>query len=252
MSKANKQRADLLLVEQGSAKTRSKAQSLIMAGVVYCDTQRINKASEVFPNDKILTVKGEDHPYVSRGGVKLKGALDHFDMKVDRHVCLDVGVSTGGFTDCLLKSGATRVYGIDVGYGQLAWELRQDERVVIFEKTNFRHFELSLIKEPIDTAVVDVSFISLTLILPKLKEILSIGHGLKQVLLLVKPQFEAGPQDVGKKGVVRDEAVILKCVNKIIDCAKGLGFEVLGSLQSPIEGPEGNREQLLALTLLIS
>lgn len=248
VSKKNKKiRADQLLVLQGLAESRSKAQSLILAGVVYRGTQRIDKSSEVFPPDTLFTLHGKDHDYVSRGGVKLKGALDHFQVDVKNKICLDVGASTGGFTDCLLKEGAQKVYAVDVGYGQLAWSLRQDPRVVVIERTNFREFDNKLLKDPIDLVVVDVSFISLKLILPKVFEIFKSVNSVTQKILifLIKPQFEVGKFFVGKGGVVRDLEKRDECVRDIQNFCENHFVKVKGVIPSPLLGQDGNQEFLL-------
>ncbi len=240
-------RADQLCVQQGLTPTRSKAQSLILAGVVYSGTQRIDKSSEIFSPDTPLTLRGKDHDFVSRGGVKLKGALDHFQVDIKNKICLDVGASTGGFTDCLLKVGAKKVYTVDVGYGQLAWSLRQDPRVVVIERTNFREFDLSLLKDPIDLVVIDVSFISLKLILPKVFEIFnSQNFSTKKILIcLIKPQFEVGKKFVGKGGIVRDLEKRDECVRDIQNFCETYSINVKGIIPSSLLGQDGNQEFLL-------
>jgi len=240
---SKKSRIDKLLTDRKLAPSREKAQALIMAGVVFAKSQRVDKASEAFAEDVPIEIKGEDHPFVSRGGVKLQGALDHFHVEVKDKVCLDVGASTGGFTDCLLKGGAKKVYAVDVGYGQFHYKLRQDPRVLLFEKVNFRHFERGQVPEAIDLAVIDVSFISLTKILPLLPPFL---RKAAEVLALVKPQFELGPGEA-KKGVVRSMALQKKAVIKIDAVAKSIGFEVLGEVKAAILGPKGNQEWFLWL-----
>lgn len=235
-------RLDTLLVERGIAATRQRAKALILSGSVVVDDHRVEKAGALVSPDADIRVRGEDNPYVSRGGLKLKGALDRFGIDVRGKVALDVGASTGGFTDCLLQEGARRVYAVDVGYGQLAWKLRQDERVVLFERTNIRHFDGRGIEEAIEIAVVDVSFISLTLVLPVVLKLTERGGS---ILALIKPQFEAGRGEVGKKGVVRDPAVHERVVREIVDLSDRLGVAVAGTCESPITGPEGNREFFL-------
>ncbi len=237
-----KTRADLLLVAQGLAATRSEAQALIMAGVVFVDEKRVEKSGDNLPSGVSLTVK-EKLPFVSRGGLKLQGALEHFKVPVLGKTCLDVGASTGGFTDCLLQRGAAKVYAIDVGHGQLHPKLRNDARVVCLEETNFRHFDAREIPEPVTLAVADVSFISLSLILPNIVKVLAPES---DILCLVKPQFELSPKEV-KKGVVTSEDLRRKAVKKIEDVALSLKLEVLGGLDSPIKGPKGNHEYLLYL-----
>ena len=201
---AFRQRLDLLLVERQLAPSRERAQSLILAGKVLVNTERIDKPGKSVDLDSELVVQAQDHPYVSRGGVKLAGAIREFQIEVHDRIALDVGASTGGFTDCLLQHGAQRVYAVDVGYGQLAWKLRQDPRVVNWERTNIRYLDPVNLADPIQLVVVDASFISLRLILPKLYELMTVGS---QLLALVKPQFEAGRKEVGKGGRVKEEAV---------------------------------------------
>ncbi len=244
-------RVDHLLVQKGLAPTRSKAQSYILAGVVLAgpagaETQRVDKASELFSAETEFIIKQKDHEYVSRGGVKLKAALDHFKLDVVDKTCLDVGVSTGGFTDCLLRSGAKKIYGVDVGRGQLDWKLRTDPRVILFEKINFRNFDLSQLNDPIDLIVVDVSFISLTKILPKILEIVS-SQKLEttSIVTLIKPQFEVGPGHIGKGGIVRDEKARVESVERVRSEFEKSGFEIVGILPSPITGQDGNVEYLM-------
>ena len=245
-----KTRADQLLALQGLAPSRERAQSFILSGSVFAGTKRIEKPSEMIPDDTELILKGSDHPYVGRGGVKLKAVLDHFKISPAGKVCIDVGASTGGFTDCLLKEGAKKVYAIDVGYGQLDWSLRNDPRVVVMEKVNFRYFDRSTIGEPIDFATVDVSFISLKKIIPKVVQVLGHGepvepcHG--SIVLLIKPQFEVGRKFVGRGGIVKDEAKKKECVDEIRKFCGELGLEVTGVIPSPIFGHDGNEEFLLA------
>ncbi|WP_088809961.1 MULTISPECIES: TlyA family RNA methyltransferase [Listeria] len=235
-----KERADVLLVEQGLFETREKAKRAIMAGIVFRTDTRIDKPGEKIPVDSALRVKGKTLPYVSRGGLKLEKALQVFDFDVRDKLMLDIGSSTGGFTDCALQNGAKHSYALDVGYNQLAWKLRNDSRVTVMERTNFRHvtpvdFALGLA----DFATIDVSFISLKLILPVLRTVLVTGG---DVMTLIKPQFEAGKENVGKKGIVRDPKIHLAVLEDILTEAAKLGFNVLGIDFSPITGGEGNIE----------
>lgn len=241
-----KQRADLLLVNRGLVESRAKAQALIMAGLVYAGTARVNKAGDMLAEDKELIVKGQDHPWVSRGGVKLAHGLAHFNLSPAGRICLDVGASTGGFTDVLLSNGAAKVYAVDVGHGQLAWKLRADERVNVLEKTNARHLTSQLIPEPITSLVCDASFIGLQIVLPAAMALCGAGAF---AVALIKPQFEAGPEHVGKGGVVRDPAIHAAVCDKISTWWAALpGWRVLGITPSPITGPEGNIEFLIAAT----
>ncbi|MCX4306758.1 MAG: TlyA family RNA methyltransferase [Acetatifactor sp.] len=238
-----KERLDVILVRQGYAPSRERAKALLMAGNVFVDNQREDKAGTLFDENKItIEIKGRTLPYVSRGGLKLERAVDRFSIVLGDKVCMDIGASTGGFTDCMLQNGAVRVYAVDVGHGQLAWKLRNDERVVCMEKTNFRYVTKETITEPVDFASVDVSFISLTRILIPARNLLC-GEG--QMVCLIKPQFEAGREKVGKKGVVRDRKVHTEVVSRIVDYADMIGFNVKGLTYSPIKGPEGNIEYLL-------
>lgn len=240
-----KERLDVILVRQGYAPSREKAKALLMAGNVFVDNQREDKAGTLFDESKIkIEVKGRPLPYVSRGGLKLERAVGQFPIVLQDKVCMDIGASTGGFTDCMLQNGAARVYAIDVGHGQLDWKLRNDERVVCMEKTNFRYVTDENIGEPIDFASVDVSFISLTKILIPARKLLRQGG---EMVCLIKPQFEAGRDKVGKKGVVRDRAVHIEVVRRIVDYADMIGFCVKGVTYSPIKGPEGNIEYLMWL-----
>lgn len=240
-----KERLDVILVRQGYAQSREKAKALLMAGNVFVDNQREDKAGTLFDESKIkIEVKGKALPYVSRGGLKLARAMEQFPIVLEDRVCMDIGASTGGFTDCMLQNGAGKVYAIDVGHGQLDWKLRSDERVVCMEKTNFRYVTEADIGEPIDFASVDVSFISLTKILIPARKILR-KEG--QMVCLIKPQFEAGREKVGKKGVVRDPKVHEEVVHKIVDYADMIGFSVRGLTYSPVKGPEGNIEYLMWL-----
>nr|WP_295742295.1 TlyA family RNA methyltransferase [uncultured Acidocella sp.] len=238
-----KQRADVMLVARGLVESRAKAQALIMAGLVYAGTARVAKAGDLLPEDAQLSLKGQEHPWVSRGGMKLAHGLAHFGFDPAGRIGLDVGASTGGFTDVLLTHGAEKVYAVDVGHGQLAWKLRADERVVVMEKTNARHLSAAMIPEPIGALVCDASFIGLRTVLPA-------GLGLCApgafAVALIKPQFEAGPAQVGKGGVVRDEAVHRQVCETIEAWFAALpGWEVLGITPSPIKGPEGNVEFLI-------
>ena len=243
---SNKTRLDVLLVERGLQESRQKAQATIMSGLVFVKGQRVDKPGTAVPNDAEIEVRGNALKYVSRGGLKLEKAMASFPIDLHGTVCGDIGASTGGFTDCMLQNGARKVYAVDVGYGQLAWSLRSDERVVCMERTNARYLTHEQIPEELDFASVDVSFISLKLILPPLCGLLRQGG---HVACLVKPQFEAGKEKVGKKGVVRDPAVHLEVLEHFLEHAKESGFTVLGLTYSPIRGPEGNIEFLGHLTL---
>ncbi|MEH6991545.1 TlyA family RNA methyltransferase [Neobacillus drentensis] len=241
----NKERLDVLLVERGLAETREKAKRSIMAGLVYSNEERLDKPGEKVKVDIPLMIKGKVLPYVSRGGLKLEKALKVFDVTVKDKIMLDIGASTGGFTDCALQNGAKMSYALDVGYNQLAWKLRQDERVVVMERTNFRYVTAKdLAGEMPNFATIDVSFISLKLILPVLKTLLVPDS---DIVALVKPQFEAGREQVGKKGIVREEKVHLQVVNKIVDFALEQGFNVVNLSFSPITGGDGNIEFLIHL-----
>ncbi len=238
-----KERLDILLVKQGLAESREKAKAVIMAGEVFVQRQREDKAGAMFDESKVtITVKGSSLRYVSRGGLKLEKAMACFPITLEDDICMDIGSSTGGFTDCMLQNGAKKVYSVDVGHGQLAWKLRQDERVVCMEKTNFRYLTRDQIADDLDFASVDVSFISLTKILLPAWRLLKCGG---QMVCLIKPQFEAGREKVGKKGVVRDPAVHREVIAKVMDFAALLHFSVLGLTWSPIKGPEGNIEYLI-------
>jgi 23S rRNA (cytidine1920-2'-O)/16S rRNA (cytidine1409-2'-O)-methyltransferase len=239
-----RERLDKLLVDCGLAPSRERARALIMSGVVMVGGHTETKPGMLFDAGAAITLKEQDHPYVSRGALKLVQGLDAFGIDPKGLTALDIGASTGGFTDLLLQRGATKVYAIDVGYGQLAWSLRQDPRVVVLERENVRNMDLSLVPEPCDLAVTDVSFISLTLVLPRIKELLRPPAG-KPIIALVKPQFEVGRDLVGKGGVVRDEAVRLSAVTKVRDFANG--FIAGDYVESPITGPAGNVEYLLLL-----
>ncbi|MDO4303932.1 MAG: TlyA family RNA methyltransferase [Bacillota bacterium] len=238
-----KERLDVLLVREGYAASREKAKAIIMSGNVFVDGQREDKAGTVFDPDKItITVKGNTLKYVSRGGLKLEKAINEFGVELTGKICMDIGASTGGFTDCMLQNGACKVYSVDVGHGQLDWKLRNDERVVCMEKTNFRYMVPGDIPDELDFASVDVSFISLTKILPPAWELLKTKG---EMVCLIKPQFEAGREKVGKKGVVREPQIHEEVIRKIADYAGELGFTILHLDYSPIKGPEGNIEYLI-------
>lgn len=238
-----KERLDVILVNQGHAQSREKAKAVIMAGNVYVNGQKEDKAGTMFDESKItLEVRGSQLKYVSRGGLKLEKAMESWDISLDGCVCMDIGASTGGFTDCMLQNGAIKVYSVDVGHGQLAWKLRNDDRVVCMEKTNFRYMVPEDIEDALDFASVDVSFISLTKILIPARNLLK-DKG--QMVCLIKPQFEAGRDKVGKKGVVRERSVHEEVVRKILDYADSIGFDILHLEFSPIKGPEGNIEYLM-------
>ena len=236
-----KKRLDMLMMERALAPSREKAKAYIMAGDVYVDGQKEDKAGTMFPETVKIEVRGNTLPYVSRGGLKLEKAMKNFDVTLDGKVCMDVGASTGGFTDCMLQNGAVKVYSIDVGYGQLDWKLRNDPRVVCMEKTNIRYVVSEDLEGPADFSSIDVSFISLKLILPALRPLMA-ENG--QVVALVKPQFEAGREKVGKKGVVRDSAVHQEVLEHFLVHADEADFSVKGLTFSPIRGPEGNIEYL--------
>ncbi len=240
----NKERIDVLLVEKGFFESREKAKASIMAGVVYANEQKIDKAGEEVSIDAKLEVRENICPYVSRGGLKLEKAVKFFGVNLKDKVCMDIGASTGGFTDCMLQNGAKKVFSVDVGYGQFAWKLRQDERVVCMERTNIRYVTDEQIGEKLDFASIDVSFISLTKVLPVAFNLLK-DDG--EVVALIKPQFEAGREQVGKKGVVRDSKVHKEVIEKIIAFSESIGFCVKNLSFSPIKGPEGNIEFLLYL-----
>ncbi|GFZ99063.1 TlyA family rRNA (cytidine-2'-O)-methyltransferase [Paenibacillus marchantiophytorum] len=242
MSASDKERVDILLLEQGYFESREKAKAAIMAGLVFADEEPADKAGMKISRKAVLRVKGALHPYVSRGGLKLEKALQQFSIELNGAVMLDIGASTGGFTDCALQNGASSVYAVDVGYNQLDWSLRNDERVHVMERTNFRYTKAEDLNGPRPTfASIDVSFISLRIILPPLKEILlDQGH----VVALIKPQFEAGREKVGKSGVVRDPAVHAEVLHTVLTFAEELGFRLKGLTYSPITGGEGNIEFL--------
>ena len=237
-----KKRLDVLLYEKGLADSREKAKRLIMAGIVYVDNNKEDKAGSTFEETVNIEVRGKTLKYVSRGGLKLEKAMDVYGIRLDGYVCMDVGASTGGFTDCMLQNGATKVYSVDVGHGQLDWKLRNDERVVCMEKTNIRYVTPDDISDILDFASIDVSFISLTKVLGPVRDLLKPGG---EVVCLIKPQFEAGREKVGKKGVVREESTHVEVVTMIRDYMLDSGFKVLGLDYSPIKGPEGNIEYLI-------
>lgn len=239
---SDKIRLDIAVTQRGLAESREKAKALIMAGQVYLNGQKELKAGATVKPDDEIEVRGSRNPFVSRGGLKLQKAAEKFDIDLADCICMDIGASTGGFTDCMLTHGAKKVYSIDVGYGQLAWKLRTDERVVNMERTNFRYVTHKQIPEDIDFASVDVSFISLKIILPVLRELLK-GDG--QAVCLIKPQFEAGREKIGKKGVVRDPQVHIEVIENIVAFALENGFDVKNLDFSPIKGPEGNIEYLM-------
>lgn len=241
-----KKRLDVLLVEQMYADTRSKAQAIIMAGQVYVNGQKADKPGTAYEQTVQIEVRGVTCPYVSRGGLKLEKALRDFGVKPEGFVCSDSGASTGGFTDCLLQQGAKKVFAIDVGYGQLDWKIRSDERVVVMERTNIRYVTPEDLGEPLDLSVIDVSFISLKIVLPAIKALLKPTG---QVLCLIKPQFEAGKEKVGKKGVVREPEIHKEVLDAFVETVTELGFTILGLTFSPVKGPEGNIEFLGHLTL---
>ena len=240
-----KERLDVALVSRGLCETRAKAQAVIMAGEVYVNNQKVDKPGTTVDPESQIEVRGGVCPYVSRGGLKLEKALRDFGVDVTGFVCSDSGASTGGFTDCLLQQGAKKVYAIDVGYGQLAWSIRSDPRVVVMERTNIRNVTPEMIGEPLDLSVVDVSFISLRLVLPVIRELLGPDG---QVLCLIKPQFEAGKDKVGKKGVVREAATHEEVLQRFVETARDLHFTLKNLTFSPVKGPEGNIEFLAHLT----
>ena len=240
-----KKRLDVLLVEQGLADSREKAKAIIMSGIVYVDNNKEDKAGTTFEETAKVEVRGNTLKYVSRGGLKLEKAMNNFGVTLDGKVCMDVGASTGGFTDCMLQNGAGKVYSVDVGHGQLAWKLRNDERVVCMEKTNIRYVTPEDIDDRVEFASIDVSFISLTKVLPAVKELMT-ENG--EIVCLIKPQFEAGREKVGKKGVVRELSTHIEVVQMIVDYVRNNGFRTLDLSYSPIKGPEGNIEYLLYMT----
>lgn len=241
-----KVRLDQLIFDRGLVPSRERAKTTIMSGVVFVNGQRADKPGAVFPEDCEIAIHGETLRYVSRGGLKLEKALKTFGVDPSGMICIDCGASTGGFTDVLLQNGARKVYAVDVGYGQLAWRLRGNERVICMERTNIRYVTRELIPEPLDLAVMDLSFISLKLVLPPVRALLKPDG---RALCLIKPQFEAGKGKVGKKGVVRDQSVHLEVLKEFLDFAPTAGFTVMGLSFSPIRGPEGNIEYLCYLAV---
>lgn len=239
-----KERLDVLMVQRNLAESREKAKALIMSGIVYVNGQKEDKAGTSFEETVQIEVRGSTLKYVSRGGLKLEKAMSRFGVQLAGKVCMDVGASTGGFTDCMLQNGAVKVYAVDVGHGQLAWKLRNDDRVICMEKTNIRYVTPEDIGDRIEFSSIDVSFISLTKVLGPVKQLLT-DNG--QVVCLIKPQFEAGREKVGKKGVVREKSVHLEVIEMVSDYAQSIGFGILGLEFSPIKGPEGNIEYLLYL-----
>lgn len=243
--KINKERLDVLLVNRGLAASREKAKAIIMSGVVYVDGNKEDKAGTTFPDNSDIIIKGNTLKYVSRGGLKLEKAMMEFQLDVKDMICMDVGASTGGFTDCMLQNGAVKVYSLDVGHGQLDWKLRNDDRVVCMEKTNIRYVTPDDIQDVLDFASIDVSFISLTKVLTPVKNLLK-DKG--RIVCLIKPQFEAGREKVGKKGVVRDRQVHCEVIRMVMEYADSIKLYPLGLDFSPVKGPEGNIEYLLYLT----
>lgn len=241
---ANKKRLDVILFENGLAESREKAKAIIMSGIVYVDNQKADKPGTQYPDTTIPEIRGNTLKYVSRGGLKLEKAMSSFDIELNNKITMDIGASTGGFTDCMLQNGAKKVYSIDVGYGQLAWKLRNDSRVVNLERTNIRYITDEQVPDKIDFFSVDVSFISLKLVLPVARKFMSENAG---AVCLIKPQFEAGRENVGKKGVVRDPTVHIDVVKAISDFVLANGFTVAGLDFSPVKGPEGNIEYLIYL-----
>lgn len=239
-----KERLDILLVKRNLAPSREKAKAMIMEGNVFVNNQREDKAGSSFDENVPIEIHGTTLKYVSRGGLKLEKAMNEFDLNLDDDICMDIGASTGGFTDCMLQNGASKVYSVDVGYGQFAWKLRQDPRVVCMEKTNIRYVTPEQIEEPAAFVSIDVSFISLTKVLPPVRELMTEDG---EIVCLIKPQFEAGREKVGKKGVVRDPKVHEEVIEKVIDFAATVGLESRELEFSPIKGPEGNIEYLLHL-----
>lgn len=239
---SKKERLDILLVEKGICNSRERAKTNIMAGLVFVDGHRVDKAGEKVNRDAEIIFKGEELKYVSRGGLKLEKAMNEFNISLENKVCMDIGASTGGFTDCMLQNGATKVFSVDVGYGQFAWKLRVDERVVCMERTNIRYVTPEDIGDKLDFASIDVSFISLRTIMPAVKNLLKYNG---EVVALIKPQFEAGRDKVGKKGVVREKSVHKEVVSNIANYLIENEFNIVGMSFSPIKGPEGNREYLV-------
>ncbi|MBR3645797.1 MAG: TlyA family RNA methyltransferase [Lachnospiraceae bacterium] len=239
-----KERLDVLLVKKGLAPSREKAKAIIMSGIVYVDNVKEDKAGTTFDENANIEVRGKTLKYVSRGGLKLEKAMDVFGVEIQNKICMDVGASTGGFTDCMLQNGAIKVYSVDVGHGQLAWKLVTDERVICMDRTNIRYVTRDDIEDDIMFASIDVSFISLTKVLLPVKNLMTPDG---QIVCLIKPQFEAGREKVGKKGVVRDKNVHEEVINMVIDFAKSIGFGIINLDYSPVKGPEGNIEYLLYL-----
>jgi len=244
-----KERLDILLVNRNLAQSRERAKAIIMSGNVFVEGQREDKAGSTFPGEVQIEIKGNPLKYVSRGGLKLEKAIKQYGVKPEGKICMDVGSSTGGFTDCMLQNGAVKVYAVDVGTNQLAWKLRTDERVVSMEKTNIRYLTPNQIGDPIDLASIDVSFISLTKVLQPVRDLLILEG---EVVALIKPQFEAGREKVGKKGVVRDRKVHFEVIEQVNSYAASIGFDCLDISFSPIKGPEGNIEYLLYMKKVLS
>lgn len=243
--KVKKERLDVLIVNRGLATSREKAKAIIMSGIVFVDGEKEDKAGTTFPQNVNIEIKGNTLKYVSRGGLKLEKAMNEFGLRLDNMICMDVGSSTGGFTDCMLQNGATKVYAVDVGHGQLDWKLRNDSRVVCMEKTNIRYVTPDDIEDRLDFSSIDVSFISLTKVLLPVKELLK---DTGRIVCLIKPQFEAGREKVGKKGVVRDRKVHEEVIEMVVEYAKTIELHPLRLDFSPVKGPEGNIEYLLFLT----
>jgi 23S rRNA (cytidine1920-2'-O)/16S rRNA (cytidine1409-2'-O)-methyltransferase len=239
-----KQRLDRMVIERGLAGSRERARSLIMQGRVLVDDVPVTKAGAMVKVSSAVTLRGEDIPYVSRGGLKLEAAAGHFGLRFDGRTAMDVGASTGGFTDFMLSAGARRVYAVDVGYGQLHWRLRQDPRVSVIERTNIRYLRRKAVPEDIDIAVVDVSFISLTKVIPKVAEFLGAGG---EIVALIKPQFEAGRSEVGKGGIVRDGAARMRAVGSVRAALEGFGLRTVNVMESPLRGQKGNIEYFIYL-----
>ena len=242
MDKKSKKRLDVLLVEKGLAESREKAKAIIMSGIVYVEGEKEDKAGSTFTEDVQIEVRGKTLKYVSRGGLKLEKAIQVFPIVLDGMVCMDIGASTGGFTDCMLQNGASKVYSVDVGHGQLAWSLRNDDRVVCMEKTNIRYVKPEDIDELVRFASVDVSFISLSKVLPPMRDLMKENAG---AVCLIKPQFEAGREKVGKKGVVREKSTHEEVIRNVLGFTLESGFDLLGLDYSPVKGPEGNIEYLM-------
>lgn len=238
----NKERLDLLLVNKNLAQSREKAKALIMSGKVYVDNQKADKAGTLYKEDSKIEVRKDEIEFVSRGGLKLNKAISSFNIDLKDKIAMDIGASTGGFTDCMLQNGAKKVYSVDVGYGQLAWKLRNDERVVNLERTNIRYIDEGLILEKLDFVSIDVSFISLKLVLPVAKKLMK---DLAKGVCLIKPQFEAGRDKIGKNGVVRDKKTHEEVIKNVFDFTKNLGFKILDLDFSPVKGPKGNIEYLM-------